>query len=142
MNSVFTGISEMICDVAWMVIRPSIEKAASAGITNKLAGAMIVLDPRSEEEFVLYANVIDDAQDPIYSNIAMAKASVTFKHRKPSSVVQQQYPYLYQEGDTKWGGCTIDAGGLIVALSGVQAVYDEMISEWMASAIRALSRFE
>lgn len=55
----------------------------------------------------------------------------------PSSMIQTQYPHPYVLGNTKWGGDTVDEGGLVVAFSGVQAMHDKMISEWMVSANRA-----
>ena len=57
----------------------------------------------------------------------------------PSRQVQQESPHLYRHGDTKWGGSVV-RNGLIVAFSGVQAVFDEMIAGWMADAIIALCR--
>lgn len=147
----FNGISDRLCEDAWSLLYPTLREAADTGVTNKFAGCIVVLDPRATyrgqptvEDVVLYTSSIhmpepDDANDK-YVRIAMAKAYVTFKHRMPSAVVQQRYPYLYEDGDTKWGGSTITPGGLIVAFSGVQAHFDEMIAEMLASIITALCR--
>lgn len=151
MNTVFTGIDQDICDTAWTMVLPSISNAAEVGLINKRAGAIVVVDPRhpfgrtddfeSTMPVIFHRTIRGEVEDERYSDIAMAKAYVSYRTGLPSSRVQQEYPYLYEEGDTKWGGSTVAPGGLIVAFSGVQAVYDEMISEWMASAIRALCRY-
>lgn len=145
----FTGINKDICANAWAALQPSIEHMSTLGITNRHAGVVIVLDPNESydtEMFdylpIVFTGQASDQDYDKYREIAWSKASLSWRTGLPSSLVQTQYPYLYQEEDTKWGGSTVDKGGLIVAFSGVQAVYDEMISEWMASAIRALCRNE
>ncbi|MCL2869445.1 hypothetical protein FWF48_01380 [Candidatus Saccharibacteria bacterium] len=94
------------------------------------------------ENYVCFTAEIDPkAKDAAkYRELALAKAFVSLKTGMASSLVQTQYPYLYDAGDTKWGGSTIMPGGIIIGFSGVQAVFDEMIAEWMASAIRAIYR--
>lgn len=143
----FTGIDEDICAYAWELLQPSIKNLAEFGVTNKHAGVVIVLDP--DEPYsdsigipILFGDSVSDQDYEKYNEIACAKALVSWRTGLPSSLVQTEFPYLYREGDTKWGGSTVDAGGLVVAFSGVQAVYDELISEWMASTIRALCRNE
>lgn len=140
----FTGITQATCAKAWnSMVFPSLAPLAGLGIINKYAGCIVVLDPNSSEFAVLFSATINSAEDDQrYMHIAMAKAEVSRRTGLSSSLVQTQYPHLYTEGDTKWGGSTVDGVGLVVAFSGVQAVYDEMISEWMASAIRALCRNE
>ena len=140
-DPVFVGLNEDFCAEAWEMILPAIAHGAHLGVLNKHAGCIVVLDPASDDFEVLFTKTINGEEaDAKYVEIAHAKARVTHRTGLPSSLVQTQYPYLYQEGDTKWGGSTIDDGGLVVAFSGVQAVYDEMISEWMVAAIRALCR--
>ena len=136
----FTGITTEICQQAWEIITPSLAAASKDGVTNNHAGTVIVLDPQTEE--VIFSAVIDSEHEKalMYSEIAKAKAEVSRRTGMPSSLVQTQDPDLYVEGDTNWGGSTVDEGGLVVAFSGVQAVFDEMIAEWMASAIRAICR--
>lgn len=146
----FVGISKEICEQADKILAPAIARAVKRGVTNKLAGCIVVLDPRmpyigqaADNLPVIFKSTInDELADAKYVQIAYHKAWLTFKYRLPSAIIQQQYPYLYAEGNTKWGGSTIDDGGLIVAFSGVQAVFDEMIAEWYASSIRALCRWE
>lgn len=140
----FTGITQATCEMAWRtMVFPSLAPLADLGIINKYAGCIVVLDPNSSEFAVLFSATINGENDDyIFDKIAHAKARISHRTGLSSSLVQTQYPHLYTEGDTKWGGSTVDGVGLVVAFSGVQAVYDEMISEWMASAIRALCRNE
>jgi hypothetical protein len=139
-NSPSPQLSYPLCCVAWEMTQTAVKWAAEVGITNKLNGTLVVFTPDSEVPF-FRINLIRDA-DPKYFDIATRKGIVSLRTGLPSSMVQTQYPYLYKEGDTKWGGSTVMPGGVVVAFSGVQAVFDEMIAEWMASAIRALSRNE
>lgn len=127
------------------MILPSVIAAANNEITNKLAGTIVVTDPNEsmrDRMVVMFVRDIDTNQDAKYKLIAMAKAELSNRTRLRSSTVQQAHPELFIRGDVKWGGSTILPSGLVVAFSGVQAVFDEMISEWMASAIRALCRNE
>ena len=136
----FVGIDADLCQKAWRMIWPAVQEAADLKVTNKLAGTIVVMAPG--DETAVFVQMIGEDPDPKYTEIAFAKADISVRTGMPSSIVQQQFPYLYQEGDTKWGGSTVLPGGVVVAFSGVQAVFDEMISEWMASAIRALCRHE
>lgn len=137
----FTGLSKEVCQQAWDMIYPSIAHAANHCITNKHAGTMVVArQARADNTFFFHVSV--KGSDEKYLSIATQKAELSLRTGLPSSVVQHQYPYLYQEGDTKWGGSTVLPGGVVVAFSGVQAVYDEMFAEMMASAIKGLCRYE
>jgi len=136
----FAGITANICATAWRVIVPAIEAAAEAGITNGLRGTVVVLDPAKAEPTVIYTAYLGE-EDPKTLKYATAKAAVTLRTGLASSRVAQDYPYLYQPGDIKWPGAVI-RHGLVVAFSGVQGEFDEMISEWMVSAIRAITRDE
>jgi hypothetical protein len=150
----FTGINATICRQAFYTIMPAIERAAKEGTTNKLKGVIVVLDPRLRpvmgtqtemQDAVLFTDSVDptiNGEQQKYGEIALSKAFVTWRTGQPSCRIQQEFPYQYEAGMTKWGGSTVDRGGLIVAFSGVQAVFDEMIAEWMASAIRAICRWE
>jgi len=138
----FTGLTEDICQQAWELILPTINYAIRNEITNNYAGTIVVVrsETADEEEFNFFRSLPDS--DPKYKTIAISKAYVSISTGLPSSVVQQQCPYLYEAGDTKWGGSTVMPGGVVVAFSGVQTVFDEMIAEMMASAIRGLCRWE
>jgi len=145
----YAGLTREICATAWKLIAPGISTAAQMGITNKHKGTIFVLDPtqpyagqeRLPSRAVLYAEAVCEEGNNKYANIAEAKAYLSWRTGLPSRVVQQQAPHLYVAGMTKWGGSVV-RDGLVVAFSGVQAVFDEMISGWMADAIIALCRDE
>lgn len=154
----FTGLNDTICDTAFRLILPTIQAAAANGTFNKYAGSMVVLDPAIPYE-PKYCNAINDDtfQDLVfwdtsigswdehdiaqYEAIARAKAFTSYLTGLPSHLVRQQFPALYVPGMTKWGGSAVAGTGpmkLIVAFSGVQWNFDQMVSEMMISAIQAL----
>ena len=134
----FTGISEEICAKAWAVIVPAIEKAAALEVTNGLRGTMIVLDPNSPTNEVLFTGHVGE-ENPAFLSNAQGKVAVTLRTGLDSEGVRIDHPHLYKEGDIKYPGA-IKRDGLVVAFSGVQGEYDVMICEWMVAAIRAISR--
>lgn len=134
----FTGISTDICAAAWEMLLPAVERAAALGVTNGLKGTVIVLDPTSPERGVLFTGHVGEPEAKLLEN-ATAKAAVTVRTGLDSSRVRQDFPHLYREGDIKWPGAIL-RDGLVVAFSGVQGEFDEMICEWMVSAIRAICR--
>lgn len=137
----YTGLTEEICATAWGVVLPMVNEAWGTAITNKRAGTIVVLDPRNGE--ILFKRRIRE-YDPAaekYDTIAVAKARVSRETGLPSRQVQQEAPHLYAPGMTKWGGSVIE-NKLVVAFSGVQAVFDEAIAASMLAWIIALCREE
>ncbi len=137
----FSGLSGAICADAWGICRPAVIEAANSRITNKIAGSIIVLSP--QDGTVLYRGHITSGHpDAVrYDEIALAKARVSWATGLPSRRVQQDAPHLYQPGMTKWGGSVIQ-DKLVVAFSGVQAVFDEAIASMMLAWIIAICRDE
>ncbi len=137
----YAGLTEEICTAAWDIVLTTVEYAYERGITNKLAGTIVVLDPYTGT--VLFKCRVDqnhpDAEK--YDEIALAKAQVSWETGLPSRQVQQEAPHLYRPGMTKWGGSVIE-NKLVVAFSGVQAVFDEAIAASMLAWIIALCRHE
>lgn len=150
----FTGISEAICKEAWEGLLPTIAALAATGRFDKFEGTIVVVDPRPIDrprqdheqdvfnDAVIFTAFVGGEEAVKFTKVALSKAFISWKTGLPSSVVQQQHPYLYGVGDTFWGGSTVTAGGLIVSFSGVQQVHDEAISEMMASLIRSICRDE
>ncbi len=134
----FTGINATICAQAWDIIVPAIEKAAQVEVTNGLRGTIMVIDPNSSTHDVLFVAHVGD-EDPEFLQNVKGKVAVTLRTGLDSARVRQDFPHLYKEGDIKYPGAII-RDGLVVAFSGVQGEFDEMICEWMVSAIRAISR--
>lgn len=144
----FTGLNAEICRDAWVMCNASIVAAAHLGTTNKLAGTIVVLDPWSGE--IMFQARVDDRR-PLkpeyeevaqkYDAIALSKARVGWQTGLTSRQVQQDAPHLYLSGMTKWGGSAIE-NKLVVAFSGVQAVFDECIAWNMLKWIIAICQNE
>jgi hypothetical protein len=116
------------------------------GVTNKLAGNIVVCRPKLEATdefgFIFVEDVDSNHPDAArFADIAAAKAETSWKTGLSSRVVQQNAPYLYGPGMTKWGGSVVE-NGLVVAFSGVEAVFDEAIAGNMLKWIVALCQHE
>lgn len=96
----FTGLTREICETAWEICLPSLAQAAKLGVSNKLAGTIVVLDPWTGE--CLFSGVVDlDHPDKLkYDEIALAKARVSWETGLTSRQVQQDAPHLYRPGMT------------------------------------------
>lgn len=137
----FTGLTREICETAWECCRPSVVRAAHLGVTNKLAGTIVVLDPWTGEYLFSAVVDLDHPDKSKYDEIALAKARVSWTTGLTSRQVQQDAPHLYLPGMTKWGGSAIE-NKLVVAFSGVQAVIDEAIAWMMLNWILAICQDE
>ncbi|WP_061960524.1 heme-binding protein [Demequina flava] len=136
----FTGITSDICAQAWDVITPSIERGYEQGLLNRFKGGVVVLDPADTSGPALFtAHLGEDPES--FVEWATAKAAVAARTGMDTSRMRDHSPHLYRAGDIKWPG-GIAREGLVVAFSGVQGEYDEMIAEWLVSAIRAICRIE
>jgi len=72
-----------------------------------------------------------------FKAIARDKAFQTRKHETPNQLIVERAPWLLHGTSFPfWGSAYRD--GLVVAASGVQPWYDQMLSEMVASAIAAL----
>lgn len=139
--AMYTGLTPKICKTAWEICLPSLVVAAERGITNRLGGTIVVLDPRNGEP--LFSAVANPHHSDRYKfdDIAQAKARVSWNTGLSSRQVQQDAPHLYLPGMTKWGG-SVTENKLVVAFSGVQAVFDEAIARMMLNWILALCQNE
>ena len=133
-----TGFSSFLLD------RAAAEQAVAmalpmirAAIENKSAGEsgffyLVVMKPGSSpatstfEDAILYEHAVGDRDkwDADYRGFALAKARVAWRTGLDSHIVQEQRPYLLEQGDTVlWGSVAMD--GIVVAASGADAWYDE-----------------
>ena len=69
--------------------------------------------------------------------IALGKARQVRKFGVPNQFIIQRMPYLLKDHDTVYYGSTIK-DGIVVAASGVQPCFDQVISEMVASMCQAL----
>ena len=141
-----------MCHKAWYTIEVAVDAAADDGMINKFAGTIVVLDPTSggnADSSVLFKKTLsrDHENAAKYEEFALAKARLSHRTGRSSRDIQVNAPHLFKEpyshevGDLKWGGSVVREG-LIVAFSGVEAVFDEMIAGWMADALIAMCRHE
>ncbi len=75
-----------------------------------------------------------------YDKIALNKGTQLWYDRNADGATDCQ-PHLLYLGDTPyWGG--VKRHGIVVACSGVQSFFDQMLSGMVADAIKAFARFE
>ena len=134
-------LTEETCIFAWAITKQAATEAATTGVTNKLAGTIIVLNPW--DGTILFEERLDESHSDKdkYDEIAKAKAQVSRDTGLSSREVQQNAPYLYTADMTKWGGSVVE-NKLVVAFSGVQAIFDEAIAATMLRWIVALCQNE
>jgi len=153
----YTGLTKDICERALEVVEPAILAASARGIIKRGDGCLIVCDPSipyepkyktagpSFEEGVVifehqYASGSESWEHP-YDLIALSKAFIGWKTGKPSRQVLMEAPHLYEVDMTKYGGSAVE-NGLVVAFSGVEEYFDQMISEMMVAAIKGVCLHE
>lgn len=132
-----------ICDQVWTrMVLPTIELMERQEIFLSAKGTIAVIPPKTDDmpqpDVIFIETVRDVPEDEKYTKVALSKARISAQHGLPTSYIQNRAPYLYQDGDTKWGGSTVGYGGITVAFSGQTEVFDQMIAEWMLSGITAL----
>jgi hypothetical protein len=134
---VFTGITRDVCEQAWAIIEPAVAHGAELGVFNSPVGSLVVLNPADGSElFTAHPGGLPDEKTLGY---ARGKAAVALRTGVDTSRLRDHSPHLYAAGDISFPG-GIARDGLVVAYSGVQGEYDEMIAEWFVSAVRALCR--
>lgn len=136
-----TILTHEICIRAWAITKQAATEAATTKITNKFAGTIIVLNPW--DGTVLFEERLNETHlcKDKYDEIALAKAQVSRDTGLSSREVQQNAPHLYTVDMTKWGGSVVE-NKLVVAFSGVQAIFDEAIAATMLRWVVALCQHE
>lgn len=108
---------------------------------------IVVMDPlltpanASFEEAVLYEHAVGDRSnwDADYAGFARAKALVAWRTGCDGHLVQELRPQLLAARDTVlWGSVVVD--GIVVAVSGANAWYDEAFAGTVAMCLRALAK--
>ncbi len=143
---------------ALQIDRPSIEWMMTNDVIKRSQGSLVVLDPTIpwnpqckgpddpffKEEVVLFTYFFGDHEDweHDFDKHALAKAYASWKTGLPSIRIQQELPYLFEKGMSKYGGSAVGPGNLIVAFSGVEQWFDEMTAEMMVPAIKGVCRDE
>lgn len=136
----FNGITTDICAKAWDLVHAGFQRGVDAGLINAYTGGIAVLNPADPEGEPLFTAGVGDEQGK-FIGYATSKCRLAWRERMDTSAILKDHPHLYREGDLHWPG-GIYRHGLVVAYSGVQGEYDDMISEWMVAAIRAISQLD
>ena len=108
---------------------------------------LVVMDPRktpantSFDEAILHEYSVGDRSkwDADYRAFAVAKAQVAWKYGMDAHQVQEQKPWLLEQGDTVlWGSVVVD--GITVAASGAHPWFDEAFAGAVAMCLKALAK--
>lgn len=131
-------------------VRALFERAvATEAFGESHAAHVVVMRPGSTpheasfESSILYEESFGDVPhwDVDYAMYARAKAQLAWTARRDSQCVRDDAPHLLREGDTVLGGA-IHRDGLTVAVSGMQAWFDEALAASVAAFLRALAKRE
>lgn len=127
---------------------PMLESAlADPGVVGSGVLYLVIMDPGCPpdeynfEEAVLYERAFGDrgSWDADYAALARAKAKLSWRTGLDGSVLQDSRPHLLRDGDTVLrGGICLD--GIVVAVSGAFAAFDEAFAGSVAMCLRALAR--
>ncbi|MBX3598914.1 MAG: hypothetical protein KF874_15220 [Rhizobiaceae bacterium] len=112
--------------------------AGRAGFAVVVSGLQELVPVKPDAQFrenCLLVTSIGDLSKSPYPNmeIALSKAEISVRTRMPSSRVPQHF---LRAGDTVYSGSAI-LDGIIVACAGLEPRDDEMISYWIAAAIKS-----
>lgn len=121
-------------------LRPSIELFLER-FAKRQDLAILVLDPASANEPVpLYSLNLGNPDDWEYNYeyYAAGKAAVCLREKCDSDRVKSERPFRYQPGDPPYAG-GVYVEGLVVACSGVEGYFDQMIAHWIAAGCRAIA---
>jgi hypothetical protein len=125
-------------------IRTALETMLQEAFTGRAGFAVVVttLDEiaqrkaaESFRESCLLVTSVGDLTASSYPNleIALSKAEISARTRLPTS---QLPPHYYYKGDTVYAGSAI-LEGIVVACAGLEPRDDEMISCWIAAAVKS-----
>jgi len=125
------------------ILRPSIETLIK-NQNGRLVIYIVILDPVAAAKGVyevLWEGPIGEANTDkwpkSYNEFAHAKTRVTFQTRLPSHLVRFHAPYMYQNGDFKFGGSDIREN-LITGSSGLDWHHDYLVSATINATLHAL----
>ncbi len=103
-------------------------------------GPTALWDYRHAEPVCLYETSVGTRENwpSEFDKIARSKALQLWRGQNTDGNTDVM-PHLLFPGDTpKWGG--VKRHGIVVACSGVQPYFDQMISGWVADALKAFAR--
>lgn len=132
------GLDQATCAQAWDLVHEAFKLGAQTGLISQYQGGLVVLNPVDPDGAPIFTAGIGERGEEFVGN-AVRKCRLAWREQKDTSRILAEHPYLYRDEDLPWPG-GIFRDGLVVAFSGVQGQFDDMISEWMISAIKHISR--
>ncbi|MBI4175509.1 hypothetical protein HY523_02735 [Candidatus Berkelbacteria bacterium] len=131
---------------AIQLIRPAINVAMERKVFKRKHLHVVILDPAVPYGSEIHLPILCEEQwgDPRdwehdYQKIAHDKAFLSWKHRLSTEQLQLMAPYLCEGHDTLYWGSVCDEG-IVVAASGLQQWFDQMVARIIAAACKALCR--
>jgi hypothetical protein len=136
-------VNEDLVKRAVDMVRPMIDKLLGSDITGGRPNLHLVVMVQEEEKIIYQESFGEDRTTwkHQFDIIARKKAYLCKRTGMVARSVRNNAPWLYKIGDTRYVGGVIE-NGLIVAASGVQDHFDEMISWIVLSAIQGVCRDE
>jgi hypothetical protein len=139
----FRGLTHDLVEEAVRIVLPTVEHFLQSERTGGRPNLyLVVLEPRSEN--VLYEIAFGDGKSIWkyeFDQFALAKARQCMRTGMVGRNVLRDAPWLVKPDDTRYVGGVYE-NGLVVAASGVQDHFDEMISWLVLSTIQGLCRDE
>ena len=125
--------------------RPLFERAISTkDFGDSGCAHVVVMDPSARagetefEQAILYEESFNrEGWDADYAMYARAKAKVAWRTGMDSDALRHIAPHLLRTGDTVLGGA-VCVNGIVVAVSGLYAWYDEALAASVAWFLRGI----
>ena len=137
-------LTKELATEAIQMVLPAFHTAAATGKFKRDSIYIVVMDPRKKPgEFTFDASILleygigPEAEN--YKPVARAKARRAWETGLTGQTIQSLAPHLFDVGDTKWHGDAVYME-LVVAASGIQGHFDELVSWWVLHAIIALCK--
>lgn len=138
-------------EIAWLAVQytfPAVQRLIETKVLKRSDLHIVVASPlipeNIKEDFwyekgILYEYSIGDPEkwEFPFKKIARSKCYLSWRYQMPTQVIQARAPHLLGSDSTLYYGSAV-SDGLVVACSGVQPYFDQMISSWVLEACRAL----
>jgi hypothetical protein len=143
-------VNAQLAQEAVACARPLFDRAVQTQDFGESSAAhVVVMRPGSSagdstfEQAILYEESFGDVPrwDADYAGFARAKARLAWTMQRDSQAVRDAAPHLLTAGDTLLGG-GVYIDGMTVAVSGMQAWFDEALAASVAWFLRALAKRE
>lgn len=116
-------------------VLPRITRMMDTGVVKRSHLSVVILDPVEGFELLVYNHGDKEEWEHPYEEIARSKAQIAFRTKANTNVVKRWKPWMFQEGDTPYGG-GVYHDGIVVGVSGVEEWGDLNFASWIAEAIK------